>query len=106
MDHFVATIAKSDQVLLRIVASLTAELLMVNLELLHSPTGLTPPIVALQYLSTQLSVRVCVKPQTRSLRSNPVHDACGRTACRNTCCCCPDRNLKNRIIENSRVSGF
>lgn len=106
MDHFVATIAKSDQVLFCVIAGPTAELLVVNLKLLHGPTGLTPPVIPLQYLQAQLVICIGVQSQARLLGSYLVHDACGKIDCKNARCCCVGKNLKNRVIENSRVSGF
>ena len=106
MDHSVAIIAKSDQVLFRIIAGLTTELLVVHLKLLHSPTGLTPPIVAPKYLQAQFVVCIGVQSQARLLGSYPGHDALGRIESRKDCFCGSGKNRKNRLIENSRVSGF
>jgi len=50
--------AESDQVLFRIVARVTAELLVVYLKLLQGATPLAAPTVARQNLSAQLPVGV------------------------------------------------
>ena len=48
MDSFVTTIAKRNEVLFRVVTRVTAELLVVNLKLLHRSAGLAPPPIPLK----------------------------------------------------------
>jgi hypothetical protein len=60
MDQFVTMIANSDQVVLRVVARVTSELLVVDLQLLHCSTTLAPPTIALENLPAQFLVGVWI----------------------------------------------
>ena len=50
MSEFVTGIAKCNQVFFRVIARVTAELLVVNLKVLHGSTGLAPPSIPFQDL--------------------------------------------------------
>ena len=76
MQGQVAVAAQRDQVLLRIMAGLAAKFLVMNLEVLQAPTGLTSPSVPLQDFSTKLLVQFGIQAQALLLRSNSTHDAC------------------------------
>ena len=60
MDSFVTTIAKRNEVLFRVVTRVTAELLVVNLKLLHRSAGLAPPPIPLKDLVAQLLIGIGV----------------------------------------------
>jgi hypothetical protein len=53
MDEFVAKIAQSDQVVFRVAARMTAELLVMDLKLLHGSTALTPPTISFEHSPRQ-----------------------------------------------------
>ena len=57
MQGQVAVAAQRDQVLLRIIAGLAAKFLVMNLEVLQAPAGLTSPSIPLQDFSTKLLVQ-------------------------------------------------
>jgi hypothetical protein len=75
MQGQVAVAAHRDQVLLRIIPGLTAKFLVMNLEVLQAPAGLTSPSIPLQDFSTKLLVRCGIQSQAWLLRSNLTHDA-------------------------------
>jgi len=106
MDGPVTHEAQSIQVPLRILACVTAEFFVVDLQFAHCSTALAPPAIPLEDLPAQLLVGIGGQSQTRLLRSKWIHDALGRIACRKARFCSSDKNLKNLVIENRRVSGF
>ena len=61
MNCSVAFAAEGNQVLLRIVATLAAELPVVHLKIRHRATELTSPAVAVQDLEPQIFVQLGVK---------------------------------------------
>ena len=91
--------AQGNQVQIVIRALLTAQLLVVDLQVLSGATDLALPSVAAQYLFSKLFVGFGVKPQTRSLGSNPLHETFSATSCRKACRCSPGRNLKKRDMD-------
>jgi len=62
-------------------------------------TDLASPAIAMQHLFSQLLVWLGIKPQTRSLWSDPGQEAFSVTSCRNACRCSQGRNLKNRDMD-------
>ncbi|SPF44439.1 hypothetical protein SBA1_530075 [Candidatus Sulfotelmatobacter kueseliae] len=58
----VARSAKGDKVLLRIIAGVTAKLLVVNFQVRHRAARLTTPAVAAQDLLTQSFIRNLIEP--------------------------------------------
>ena len=62
MRSGVARSAKGNEVLLGIIAGLTAKLFVVNFQVRHSPTRLTPPAIATQHLSPQTLVFHRIRP--------------------------------------------
>lgn len=58
--EFVTSLTKRDQVFFRIVARVTAELLVVDLKVKHCSAALAPPIIPLKDPSAQLLVGVQV----------------------------------------------
>jgi len=74
MQCRVAGAAQRDQVLLRIIPGLTAKFLVMNLEVLQAPAGLTSPSIPLQDFSTKLLVQFGSQSQAWLLRSNLTHD--------------------------------
>ena len=75
MQGQVAVAAQRDQVLLGIIPGLTAKFLVMNLEVLQAPAGLTSPSIPLQDFSTKLLVQFGIHSQAWLLRSNLTHDA-------------------------------
>ena len=106
MHNGVAYRTKCDQVLLGIIAEVTAKFLVVNLKIGHCATQLASPAVATQHLVAQTVVLVGIEPQACVFRSDPSHDAFSVTWCKNACLSSPGRNLKNRKADCKRTSGF
>jgi hypothetical protein len=75
MQGEVAVAAQRDQVLVGIIPGLTAKFLVMNLEVLQAPAGLTSPSIPLQDFSTKLLVQFGIQSQAWLLRSNLTHDA-------------------------------
>src|SRR6476646_10616908 len=76
-----------------------------DLQVLAGTTDLASPAVAAQNLFSELFVWLVIKPEARSLGSNPLHDAFSVTSCRKACRCSPGRNLKNREIDCRSTVG-
>jgi len=93
MQGQVAVAAQRDQVLLRIISGLTAKFLVMSLEVLQAPAGLTSPSIPLQDFSTKLLVQFWIQSQAWLLRTNLTHDAFSRRFSRKACCCSPGKNL-------------
>src|SRR5216684_6197763 len=85
---------------------MAAELPVVHLKIRHRATGLASPAVATQDLLAQTFVRQGVQPRRNGSWANHFHDAFSRRFSRKACCCSPGKNLKNRVIDHSIVSGF
>lgn len=58
VDYFMAMSTQSDQVPFRIIAQVTAELDVVDLELLHTPAVLTPPVIPIKNLTAQFLIGI------------------------------------------------
>src|SRR5271169_9601 len=99
MNPSMACGAKRNQVLLGIVAGLAAKFLVVDLEVRHRATQLALPPVTMEHLSAELFVQSGVKPQTRPLRSDTIHDALSAKWSRNVFLSSPGKNLKKRRID-------
>jgi hypothetical protein len=106
MHSGVAYGTKRDQVLLRIIARVTAKFLVVNLKIGHCATRLASPAVAMQHLLAQTVVLVGVELHAHMFWSDSSHDAFSVTWCKNACLSSPGRNLKNRKADCKRTSGF
>src|SRR5437879_283129 len=78
-----ARIAKSNQVHIGIVASLTSHLFVVHLKILPAATVLASPIVPLQHLLAELLVSIRGQLDSRSLRLSMLHDALALTCSKN-----------------------
>ena len=100
-----ATGAQGDQIRVVIGALLAAQLLVVDLQVLSGTTDLASPTIPTQYLFSELFVGFGIKPQARSLGSNPFHEAFSVTSCRKACRCSPGRNLKNRDMDCRSAVG-
>jgi hypothetical protein len=106
VDTGMAACAKSDQILLRVVAGVAAKCLVVHFKIRHGAATLASPTVSTKYVLTCLVVQLGGESQPRVLGSNSVHDAFSRAWATNACCCSAGRNPKQRAIEcKSRVSG-
>src|SRR5438552_66759 len=92
-----------DQVLLDVVAQLTAKLLVMNLKIAQTAARLTSPAISLQDFATELFVGLAGKPQPRMFWPDCIHEALCRD--KNACFCSPGRNLKNREMDCSSSSG-
>ena len=78
VDSGMASCAKGDQILLRVVPGLAAEFLVMHLKIRHRAATLASPAVSLHDLLTELFVQVGSESQPRVLWSNLVHDAFSR----------------------------
>ena len=96
--------AKRYQVKFRIVARLAAQLLMMDLKICSRTTILTSPIVAFKHALAELFVCIGSKPQSGCLGAGAIHEAFLFACSKNACLSCPGRNLKNRVIDCSRIS--
>jgi hypothetical protein len=65
MHSRVACVTQRDQIFLRIVARVAAEILVVHLEVGHRAARLASPAIAMQHLVAQLFVRHGLKPAHR-----------------------------------------
>jgi hypothetical protein len=97
--------AQGNQIQIVISALLAAQLLVVDMQVLSGTTDLASPTIAAQYLLSELFVELGVKPQARSLGSNPFHDVLAVTSWRKACRCSPGRNLKNRDMDSRSTVG-
>ena len=64
---------QSDQVLVGVVAQLTAKLLVMNLKIAQTATRLTFPSIPLQNFATELLVGLARKSQTRMFWSDRIY---------------------------------
>ena len=97
--------AQGNQIQIVIRALLAAKLFVMNLKVLSGTTNLALPAIPAQYLLSELFVGLGIKPQTRPLGSNPVHEAFPVTSCRKAFRCSPGRNLKNRDMDCRSTVG-
>jgi hypothetical protein len=103
MHSGMACRTKGDQVPLGIVAGMAAEFFVVDLEVGHRAARLAFPAITAQHLVAELFVWLGIKPQTRSLWSDAIHDAFAAKWSRNVFLSSPGRNLKKRRIDCSRT---
>ena len=106
MNHLVTIVAKSDQVLFRIISRTAPELFVMDLKPLHRSTVLTSPVIPIENLPAYFLVHEVLRSIARSFGAKRVHRTSARISSRKACCCGEGRNLKNRVIENRSVSGF
>ena len=95
----VASVAKCNQVVFAIAARLTAELLVVNLEICHSSAALTSPPISAQDLFMQASVSRKIEPEGGLFRGDAVHGAFTPAWAKKVSRCSAGRNLKNRNAD-------
>jgi hypothetical protein len=105
MRASVTDCAQCDQVRFGVISQTTPKVLVMDFQVRHRTTGLTPPAIAMQHLLPQGFVRFRIEPQSHGLRANRAHEDSSLKPSRNSCLCSPGRNLKNLVIENSSVSG-
>ena len=77
--------AESNQVLFRIIPTLAAKILVVNLKVRPSPARLAPPTIAAQNLLPKSIVQLEIEPQAGLFGQNPIHEAFSATSCRKAC---------------------
>ena len=77
-----------------------------NLKISKAAAGLTSPSVPLQDFSTELLVGFGSEPQAGMFGSDRIHEARWEICDKKACFCSPGRNLKNRLIECSNISGL
>jgi hypothetical protein len=106
VEPFVASRAQRDQIRILVRALLTAQLFVVDLQILSRAADLACPVVPLHHPLTKLLVRVGIQPQAWALRKHSDHEGFWTKWDRNCCRCSPGRNLKNRVIELSKISGL
>ena len=93
MHSGVACRAQRDQVVFRIIAGVTPKRFVMDLQVRHRATQLTPPSIATQYLLAQTFVRQGVQPRGSGFGTNHSQDAFSRRFSRKACCCSPGKNL-------------
>src|ERR1700723_1298463 len=98
--------AESDQVLFGIIPGVAIKLLVVNLEVGHRATRLTPPTIAPQNVLSQTLVGNRIDPQAREFSANRCHEANPLRLSTDARLCSSGRNLKNLGIEKSSGSCF
>src|SRR5438132_10611941 len=79
---------------------------MMNLKISKASAGLASPSIPLQHFSTELLVGFGRKPQTAMFGSDRIHEARWEICDKKACFCSPGRNLKNRAMECSKISGL
>ena len=89
---FMTSTAECNQIQFVIGALLTAQMLVVDLQVLSGTADLAPPTIPTQNLFSELFVGFGIELQARSLWLNPPHDAFSVTSCRKACCWSPGRN--------------
>jgi hypothetical protein len=94
---------KRNQVLLSVVTGLTAEFLVVDLEVGHRAASLASPTIPPEYLVAELFVRSGIKPQAWLLWPDAIHDAFPAKWSRNVFRSSPGKNLKKRRIDCRRT---
>ncbi len=94
-----------DEVLGDVAPTTTAELAMVDLQMLACTTVLTSPLIAPKDLSVQFSVGGLIQPYSRLFQDFFLHDAIFRDF-KKDFCCCGGRKRKNRFIDISSTSEF
>src|SRR6266699_822374 len=77
-----------------------------NLKISKAAADLTSPSVPLQDFSTEPLVGFGRKPQTGMFGSDRIHEARWEICDKKACFCSPGRNLKNRAMECSKMSGL
>src|SRR6266550_3185892 len=90
----------------QIVLGSAAELFMMNLKISKAAAGLTSPSIPVQHFSTELLVGFGRKPPAGMFGSDRIHEARWEICDRKACFCSPGRNLKNRAMECSKISGL
>jgi hypothetical protein len=105
MDFVVTRRTERNEVKFGVEPALASEFLVVNFQIRHRAAGLTAPAVAAQDLLAQLLVFDRIQPQARSSWPSFVHDAFSLRLSRKASFWASGRRRKNRLIENSRVSG-
>jgi hypothetical protein len=98
--------AKRNQILLGIVPGVAAKLFVVDPQIDHGAARLAPPSIPSQYVLAEPFVRLGVKPQSMLLRLEHGHDACLVARCKKVCLSSGGRNLKKRMAQCKRTSGF
>ena len=77
--------AKRDQIAFMIRAAVAAKFSVMDFEVSHRTTQLTPPAVSPEYVLAELLVILLLEPDRRLFRHNFVHWICSLTICRNAC---------------------
>jgi hypothetical protein len=85
MHHGMASRAQRDQVFLRVVATLAAKFLVVNLKVRPGSARLTSPTVAAQHVLSESFVQLEIKPKAWLFGQNSIHEAFSATSCRKAC---------------------
>src|ERR1051326_5927403 len=76
-----------------------------NFKVRHSAARLTAPAIPPQHFLAQILVGDGIEAKTWGLWADLVHDTFSPRLLRKVCFCASGRKRKNRLIENSRVSG-
>src|SRR6476469_7346791 len=97
---------QGNQVLIRVLPSLTALLKVVHLKAGSRPTGLTSPPVASQHFAPQLAVQLGIQTNRPVFWNRFDHAAVCCNSATSCCCCLPGKSLNNRDTDQSRTSGL
>ncbi|MGA8620426.1 MAG: hypothetical protein WB660_18115 [Candidatus Sulfotelmatobacter sp.] len=97
--------AECDQVLLGILTGVAAKLFVVDFQVRQRATELTPPAIATQHLRPESFIGRWIQARAQRIGAFWAHDASSLELPRNACRCFSVRNVKNLVIENSRVFG-
>ena len=88
-----------------IVATLAAQLLVMDVQVLSETTDLASPIIAAQYLFSKFFILFRIKPQPGALWPDSVHETCSAISCRKACRCSLGKNLKNLDMDCRSTVG-
>src|SRR6266566_8582003 len=83
-------------------AAVAAKFSVMDFEVSHRTTQLTPPAISPEYVLAELLVILLLEPDRRLFRRSSIHWIFSVTNCAKACLCSPGRNLKNR--ESARRS--
>src|SRR2546429_9185004 len=79
---------------------------MMNLKISKAAAGLTSPTVPGVHCPVEGLVGFGSEPQTGMFGSDRIHEARWEICDKKACFCSPGRNLKNRAMECSKMSGL
>jgi len=93
MCLFVAPSAQCDEVLFNVPTRMAPEREVVYLQVLHAPTQLASPVIALENLSVEFAIALHIQSESRVLGGDLVHEASRLMSDRKAFCCGVGRSL-------------